>query len=331
MGLIYNYYYTRKGQTITLPGQTGRSGGLFTSQATRDDAQREKVQGIPLDLIDPFPEHPFHVREDEAMTAMVESVKTVGVLTPAVALQKEDGRYELVSGHRRKRACELAGLETMPVIVREMSHDEAVIFMVESNFQRETILPSEKAFAYKMRLDAMSRQGKRTDLTSAPVAGKLKGRESAEIIGEATGESKDQVRRHIRLTELVPEMLDMVDNGVIGDKNMPQMAFRPAVELSYLQKEEQAALLEAIEAEAATPSLAQAQKMKRFSQGGNLTPEVIQSILQEEKPNQVEQFKMPKAKISKFFAPGTSAQKIEDTIVKALELYRQRNRDRDAR
>jgi len=317
----------KQGQSFQLPARTNLNADLFSTQATRDDEQREKVQQIPLDLIDPFPDHPFHVREDEAMTAMVESVKAIGVLTPAVALQKEDGRYELVSGHRRKRACELAELDTMPVIVREMTHDEAVIFMVESNFQRETILPSEKAFAYKMRLDAMKRQAGRPPKNSVPVAQDFEGKTSRELLAEKTGESQDQVRRFVRLTELAPELMDMVDNAVIGDKNMPQMAFRPAVELSYLQKDEQAALLEAIEAEAATPSLAQAQKMKRFSQDGNLTPEVIQSILQEEKPNQVEQFKMPKAKISKFFAPGTPAQKMEDTIVKALELYRQRNRE----
>ena len=279
-----------------------------------------QIQQIPLDLIDPFPEHPFHVREDEAMQTMAESVKAVGVLTPAVARQKEDGRYELVSGHRRKHACELAGVDTMPVIVREMTHDEAVIFMVESNFQREAILPSEKAFAYKMRLDAMKRQGQRTDLTCVPVAHKSENPRSRAVLAEKAGESQDQIRRFIRLTSLMPPLLQMVDDGKI--------AFRPAVELSYLQKEEQEALLEAMEAEAATPSLAQAIKMKQFSQGGKLAPEVIQSVMMEEKPNQVEQFKMPKAKISQFFAPGTPAQKMEDTIVKALELYRQRQRNK---
>jgi len=309
----------REGQSITLPGQAGRNAGLFTSQETRE--QREKVRLIPLDQIDPFPEHPFHVREDEAMQTMVESVKAVGVLTPAVARQKEDGRYELVSGHRRKRACVLAGLDTMPVIVREMTHDEAVIFMVESNFQREAILPSEKAFAYKMRLDAMKRQAGRPSKNSVPVAQNFEGKTSRELLAEKTGESQDQVRRFIRLTSLIPALLELVDNGKI--------AFRPAVELSYLQENEQAALLEAMEAEAATPSLAQAQKMKRFSQEGKLSEEVIYSIMQEEKPNQVEQFKMPKERISKFFAPGTPAQKMEDTIVKALEQYRQRQREKE--
>ena len=314
----------REGQTITLPGQTGKVAGLFTSQETRE--QREKVRLIPLDQIDPFPEHPFRVREDEAMQTMMESVKAVGVLTPAVARQKEGGRFELVSGHRRKHACELAGLETMPVIVREMTHDEAVIFMVESNFQRETILPSEKAFAYKMRLDAMKRQqGERSDLTSAPVVQKLDGKTSRELLAEKTGESHEQVRRFIRLTSLTPANLQLVDEGKI--------AFRPAVELSYLPENEQAALLEAIEAEAATPSLAQAIKMKQFSQSGKLTPEVIQSILQEEKPNQREKITFSPKKFESYFKPGTPVQAMEDTIIKALDLWQkhEKQRQRDAR
>jgi len=292
---------------------------LFSTQATRDDAKRERIQDIPLAQIDPFPEHPFHVREDEAMTAMAESVKAIGVLTPAVARQKEGGRYELVSGHRRKRACELAGLDIMPVIVRDMTHDEAVVFMVESNFQRETILPSEKAFAYKMRLEAMRRQaGRPSKENLSPVGTNLR---SHEQMAQETGDSRNQIHRFIRLTALVPALLQLVDDGKI--------AFRPAVELSYLQETEQAALLETIEAEAATPSLAQAQKMKLFSQEGKLTPEVIQSVMMEEKPNQVEHFKIPKTKISKFFAPGTSMQKVENTIVKALEQYRKRQRDKE--
>ncbi len=309
----------REGQSFTLPAKPHLNADLFSTQESRDDALREKVQLIPLDQIDPFPAHPFQVRDDEAMQAIAESIRKSGVLTPAVARQKEDGRFELVSGHRRKFAAALAGLETLPVIVREMTRDEAVIFMVESNFQRETILPSEKAFAYKMRLDAMKRQGQRTDLTSAPVAGKLTGKESAEVIGEASGDGKDTVRRYIRLTSLLPEILHLVDDSKI--------AFRPAVELSYLRENAQAALLEAMQAQDATPSLAQALKMKKFSQESKLTPEVIQSVMMEEKPNQVEQFKMPKAKISKFFAPGTPVQKMEDVIIKALELYRQRQRD----
>jgi len=268
--------------------------------------------------IDSFPDHPFQVRDDDAMHAMVESVKANGVLTPAIVRQKEDGRYELVSGHRRKRACELAGVD-LPVIVRNMTRDEAVIFMVESNFQREIILPSEKAFAYKMRLDAMKRQqGERTDLTSAPVVQKS----SRELLAEKTNDSHEQVRRYIRLTFLIPPLLQLVDDGKI--------AFRPAVELSYLREEEQAALLETIEAEAATPSLAQAIKMKQFSQDGKLSPEVIQSVMMEEKPNQKEQFKMPKERIAKYFPAGTPAKTMEDAIVKGLELLqRKRERQRD--
>ena len=295
---------------------------LFSTQATRDDAQRERVQDIPLARIDPFPEHPFHVREDEAMTIMAESVKAVGVLTPAVARRKEDGRYELVSGHRRKRACELAGLETLPVIVREMTHDEAVVFMVKSNFQRETILPSEKAFAYKMRLDAMNRQGQRTDLTSSQVGKKL---HTNVEVSQATGDSRNQIYRYIRLTELHPELLQLVDSG--------RIKFNPAVYLSYLWEEEQAALLEAIQSEDATPSVAQAIKMKRFSEEGKLTPEVIQSILQEEKPNQREKVSFSLKKFEDYFKPGTSVETMERTILQALDLWqkREKQRQRDAR
>lgn len=294
---------------------------LFSTQEERDDATREKVLDIPLSEIDSFPDHPFLVKMDESMQSMVESVRTFGIQTPAIARLKEDGRYELISGHRRKMACELAGLETMPVIIRALNRDEAIIAMVDSNLQREIILPSEKAKSYKMRLEAMKRQGQRTDLTSTPLAGKLKGKESAEIIGEVSGDSKDQVRRYIRLTELQPEILQMVDNGKI--------AMRPAVELSYLPKEEQQALLVTIESEDCTPSHVQAMKMRKFSEEGRLNEDVILSIMTEEKPNQVEQFKMPKDKISRFFAPGTPVPKIEETIVKALELYRQRERQRN--
>ena len=297
---------------------------LFSTQEERDDAQREKVLDISLSEIDSFPDHPFQVRMDESMQAMADSVKAFGIQTPAVVRQKEGGRYELVSGHRRKMACELAGLETMPCIVRQMSRDEAIIAMVDSNLQREVILPSEKAKSYKMRLEAMKRQGQRTDLTSAPVGQKLEGKYSVEILGEQVGESKNQVQRYIRLNDLIHEVLQMVDNGKIS--------MRPAVELSYLPKEEQQTLLDAMESEDCTPSHVQAMKMRKFSQEGRLGEDVIVSIMQEEKPNQVEQFKMPKNRISKYFAPGTPAQKIEDTIVKALELYRQRERQRnDAR
>jgi len=294
---------------------------LFSTQESRDDAKREKVMDVPLSEIDDFPDHPFQVKDDEAMQNMVESVRKFGVLTPAVARQKEDGRYELVSGHRRKRACELAGIDTLPVIVRQMSRDEAIIFMVDSNLQREVILPSEKAFSYKMKLEAMKRQGQRTDLTSPPLADKLKGKVSAAVLAEQVGESKDQIWRYIRLTELIPPILQIVDDN--------KMAFRPAVEISYLPKEEQQSLLDTMEYEDCTPSLAQAVKMKQFSQEGRLNGDVILSILSEEKPNQKEQFKIPKERISKYFPTGTPAQKIEDTIIKALELYRKRQRDRE--
>ena len=297
---------------------------LFSTQESRDDARREKVMDVPLLEIDDFPNHPFQVKEDEAMRSMVESIQKFGVLTPAVARKKEDGRYELISGHRRKRACEIAGIGTLPVIVREMSRDEAIIFMVDSNLQREVILPSEKAFSYKMKLDAMKRQGERTDLTCVPLAHKLENKKSRAVLAEKAGESQDQVRRYIRLTELIPDILDMIDEG--------KMAFRPAVEISYLPKEQQQSLFDTMECEDCTPSLAQAIKMKQFSQEGRLNDDVILSILSEEKPNQKEQFKMPRERISKYFPEGTPAQKIEDTIVKALELWKQRERQRnDAR
>jgi len=295
---------------------------LFSTQESRDDAKREKVMDVPLSEIDDFPDHPFQVKDDDAMQNMVESVQKFGVLTPAVARQKEDGRYELVSGHRRKRACDLAGIDTLPVIVRQMSRDEAIIFMVDSNLQREIILPSEKALSYKMKLEAMKRQGKRTDLTCAPVGHKLvEGKKSRDILAEESGDSKTQIQRYIRLTELIPPILQMVDDN--------KMAFRPAVEISYLPKEEQQSLLDTMEYEDCTPSLAQAIKMKQFSQEGRLNGDVILSILSEEKPNQKEQFKIPKERISKYFPTGTPAQKIEDTIIKALELYRKRQRDRE--
>ena len=289
---------------------------LFSTEENRAEERLQKVRDLPLAEIDDFPDHPFQVREDEAMLEMVESIRKFGVLTPAVARQKEDGRYELISGHRRKRACELAGLETLPTVVRQMSRDEAIIFMVDSNLQRERLLPSEKAFSLKMRLEAMKRQGERTDLTSSPMETKLR---TSEIIAKSTGDSRAQVDRFIRLTELIPAILQMVDEG--------KVAFRPAVELSYLPKEKQASLLDTMELEDCTPSLAQAIKLKGFSKDGKLTDEVILSILQEEKPNQKEQFKIPKERISRFFAPGTPAQKIEDTIIKALELYRKRQRE----
>lgn len=291
---------------------------LFSTEESRAEEEKERIQEIPITEIDGFPEHPFHVDVDDAMREMVESIKRFGVLSPAVARQKEDGRYELISGHRRKKACELAGIEEMPVIVRNMDRDEAIIFMVDSNLQRERLLPSEKAFSYKMKLDAMKRQGARTDLTSVPMAQKLISR---ELLAEKSGESQDQVRRYIRLTELTPDLLKMVDEGKI--------AFRPAVELSYLSKEEQASLLMTMESEVCTPSLAQAIKIKKFSQEGRLNDDVILSILSEEKPNQKEVYKLPKERLDKYFPRGTPPEKIEEIIFKALELYRKRERSRE--
>ena len=291
---------------------------LFSTDESRAESQLEKVVTLNPAEISDFPNHPFKVKQDEAMAEMVESVRKYGVLVPALVRPKADGGYEMVAGHRRKFAVTLAELSEIPCIVRDLTDDEATIIMVDSNLQRETILPSEKAFAYKMKLDAMKRQGQRSDLTSTPLVSKSR---SNEELGQKNGDSREQVRRFIRLTELIPPVLDMVDSGKI--------AFRPAVELSYLSKEQQQSLYDTMECEDCTPSLAQAIKMKEFSRDGKLTGEVILSIMQEEKPNQREQFKMPKERISKYFAPGTPAQKIEDTIIKALELYRRRERQRD--
>lgn len=291
---------------------------LFSTDESRAESQLEKVVTLnPADISD-FPNHPFKVKQDEAMAEMVDSVKQYGVLVPALVRPKADGGYEMVAGHRRKCAATLAGIAEIPCIIRNLTDDEATIIMVDSNLQRETILPSEKAFAYKMKLEAMKRQGQRSDLTSTPLVSKSR---SNEELGQKNGDSREQVRRFIRMTELIPSVLDMVDSGKI--------AFRPAVELSYLSIEQQQSLYDTMECEDCTPSLAQAIKMKEFSRGGKLTEEVILSIMQEGKPNQREQFKMPKERISKYFAPGTPAQKIEDTIIKALELYRRRERQRD--
>lgn len=300
---------------------------LFTTQAERDEAQRETVRDIPLEEISGFPNHPFKVRMDASMTELVDSVKQYGVLVPALVRSKPEGGYEMVAGHRRLTASELAGKATISCIVRDLTDDEAVIIMVDSNLQREQILPSEKAFAYKMRLEAMKRQGQRTDLTSDPLGPKLSGMRSNKELASQSPDGKTQIQRYIRLTHLIPGILDMVDNSVIKEKDVLQIALRPAVELSYLAENEQKALLETMECEDCTPSHAQAIKMRQFSQEGKLNPDVILSIMQEEKPNQVEQFKIPRARISKYFPPGTPAQKIEDTIVKALELYRKRQRD----
>ena len=283
---------------------------LFETDESRAEAALSKIRDIPISEIDEFPDHPFKVLMDEDMEQLVESVRRNGVMTPATVRLKEDGRYELISGHRRKKACELAGLETLKCEVKELTRDEAVIFMVESNLQRSVILPSEKAFAYKMRLEAMKRQGERTDLTSAPLVQKLTSREK---IAEKSGDSHEQVRRYIRLIELIPEILQMVDDR--------QIAFRPAVEISYLTEEQQYTLLEAMSDNDATPSLAQAIKMKKFMQEGKLTDEVISSIMEEEKPNQREKPAFRDERITKLIPKSIPRGQETDFVVKALEFY----------
>ncbi len=283
---------------------------LFQTDESRAEAALSKIRDIPLLEIDEFPDHPFKVLMDEDMEQLVESIKRNGVMTPATVRLKEDGRYELISGHRRKKACELAGLETLKCEVKDLTRDEAIIIMVESNLQRSVILPSEKAFAYKMRLEAMKRQGERTDLTSAPMVQKLTSREK---IAEKSGDSHEQVRRFIRLTELVPEILQMVDEK--------QIAFRPAVEISYLAEEQQYTLLEAMSYNDATPSLAQAIKMKKFNQDGKLTDEVIQSIMEEEKPNHKEKPAFRDERITKLIPKTVPKGQETDFVVKALEFY----------
>ena len=298
---------------------------LFETDESRAEANLSKIREIPIAEIDEFPDHPFKVLMDEDMEQLVDSIKRSGVMTPATVRLKEDGRYELISGHRRKKACELAGLETLKCEVKELTRDEAIIVMVESNLQRSVILPSEKAFAYKMRLEAMNRQGKRTDLTCSPVGNKLQGVKSSDELAEKVGESKNQIFRYIRLTELVPEILQMVDDR--------QIAFRPAVEISYLTEEQQYTLLEAMEYNDATPSLAQAIKMKKFMQDGKLTDEVIQSIMQEEKPNQKEKPAFKDERITKLIPRSVPRGQETDFVVKALEFYnrhlqRQRSQER---
>ena len=296
---------------------------LFTTEEERLDANREKVQEIPLDQIEDFPNHPFKIKEDEAMMEMAESIKEYGVLVPALVRQKANGSYEMVAGHRRKCASRLAGMKEIPCIVRSLTDDEAIIIMIDSNLQREKILPSEKAFAYRMKLDAMKRQaGRPSKENSAPVVQNYGGKTSRQLLAEESGESHEQIRRYIRLTELIEPLLDLVDENKI--------AFRPAVELSYLNKDEQEQLLDAMQYEDCTPSLAQATKIKQFSQENKLSEAVILSILQEEKPNQVEKIKIPKERISKFFPKGTPEKKIEETIVKALELYQKRERQKQS-
>jgi len=294
---------------------------LFSTQEQRDEASRESVRNIPISEISDFPNHPFKVKMDENMSNLVDSIREHGVLVPALVRPKEDGTYEMIAGHRRKFASELAELEEIPCIIRDLTDDESTLIMVDSNLQRERILPSEKAFAYKMKLDAMKRQAGRPSKNSVPVAQDLKGKTSRQLLGEQVGESQDQIRRYIRLTELIQPILDMVDDNKI--------AMRPAVELSYLSKTEQEILLDTMQLEDCTPSHAQAIKMRKFSTEGRLNDDVILSILSEEKANQKEQFRMPKERISKYFTPGTSVKQMEDTIVKALDLYRKRERSKE--
>lgn len=292
---------------------------LFTTQEQRDAAKRDMVLDLPLDQIGDFPNHPFKVRQDEAMMEMMESVQLHGVLVPGLVRQLADGSYQMVSGHRRKLASRLAGRDTIPCIVRDLTDDEAVIIMVDSNLQREKVLPSEKAFAYKMKLEAMRRQaGRPSKGNSAPVGQNFGGKTSRELLAAESPDSHSQIQRYIRLTNLIPEILDMVDDG--------RIAFRPAVELSYLTEQEQHILYDAMGHADCTPSLAQAIKMKSFSREGKLSEAVIRSIMAEEKPNQKEQFRIPKERISKYFKPGTPARTMEDTIIKALDYYRKRQR-----
>ncbi|MGF7002538.1 ParB family chromosome partitioning protein [Lachnospiraceae bacterium PFB1-21] len=286
---------------------------LFSSQEQRDEDKLSKIKEIPIELIDDFPKHPYKVKDDEDMLNLVESVKVHGVLTPATIRPKDNGRYEIISGHRRKRACELAGFTTLRSEVVELDKDAATVLMVESNFQRTTILPSEKAFAYKMRLDAMKRQGKRTDLTLSPLGTKLDSKDSLKQIGDTTGDSRNQVYRYIRLTELIPELLDLVDEG--------QIALRPAVELSYLPMFQQQDLHQCIELYQCTPSHAQALKMRSLSTEEKLTPEVINLIMSEEKPNQKEKLILRDERITKLLPPSLTASKREEYIIQALEHY----------
>ena len=284
---------------------------LFSSQEERDDAKLKRIYEVPLDEIDPFPDHPYKVRDDEDMMNLVDSVKANGIITPATIRRKEDGRYEMLSGHRRLRACELAGLPTLRCEIVEMTRDEAIIFMIDSNCQRTEILPSEKAFAYKMRLEAMNRQGQRTDLTSGPVGQKY----SREQLSEDVGESGKQIQRYIRLTELIPELLERVDNREIG--------LRPAVELSYIPKDIQRVIEESIEMEQCTPSHAQAIRMRRMCEDGKLTPEAVEAIMGEVKPNQIERVVIRTSKIRELFPENLPVSLREDYVYHALKFYKE--------
>lgn len=282
----------------------------ITTNESGNDAKREKVRVIPIQFFDDFPKHPFNVKMDAEMEVLIESIREFGILTPLIARKKEDGRYEIVAGHRRKYAAKVIGLTELPVILREMTREEAVIAMVDSNLHRERILPSERAYAYKMKMEARKRQGARTDLTSPPLVAKLR---TDEAIGIENGDSKEQVRRYIRLTYLIKELLDMVDDS--------RIALRPAVELSYLTVEQQKDLIYTIESEDATPSLAQAIEMKKLSQQGKLTADKIFSIMSQQKPNQIEKIKIPASRFEKYFTRGTPQSQIEIVIFQALEEY----------
>ncbi len=306
-----------KGLNLNLPS----ADDLFSTQEERDEAKRESVKDIPIDEISDFPNHPFKVKTDENMLEMVESIREYGVLVPALVREKPEGGYEMVAGHRRKMASELAEKKEMPCIIRNLTDDEAILIMVDSNLQREKILPSEKAFAYKMKLEAMKRQAGRPSKNSATPLQNYEGKTSREILAKQSGESHEQIRKFIRLTELIPPILDLVDNNKI--------AMRPAVELSYLPKDQQEILLDTMQSEDCTPSHAQAIKLRKFSEEGKLNADIVLSILSEEKGNQKEQFRMPKERISKYFTPGTPAKQMEDTIVKALELYRKREKNKE--
>lgn len=296
---------------------------LFSTQEMRDEAKLARIRDIPIELIDSFPDHPFKVRDDEDMTQLVESIKERGVITPATVRPKDDGRYELVSGHRRKRACELAGMDTLRCEVVELTRDEATILMVESNFQRSQILPSEKAFAYKMRLDAMKRQGQRTDLTSSPVETKLR---TSEIIAQSAGESRAQIDRYVRLTNLVPELLQFVDEG--------RIKMRPAVELSYLDEDCQRDVVDEIDMTDSTPSHDQTIRMRKFFEEGKLTTEVIQAIMEEEKPNQKEKIVLRGERVRQLIPKSVPLNQTEEYVCKALEHYAsflRRRAERDSR
>ena len=291
---------------------------IFQTEENRADAQRERVQEIPLDQLKPFRNHPFKVRDDQRMLDTVDSIREYGVLVPAIARPDPEGGYELISGHRRKRGCEMAGLQTMPVIIRDLDDDAAVLVMVDSNIQREELLPSERAFAYKMKLEALKHQGARSDLTSRQVVGKL---EMADVVGQNAGESGRQVQRYIRLTELISELLDMVDER--------KLAFNPAVEVSYLKRDEQRMLLEAMDAEQTTPSLSQAQRLKKFSQEGRLTEEAMSAIMSEEKKSDMDKVTLRSDTLRRYFPKSYTPKQMEQTIIKLLDVWKQRQKNQE--